>query len=357
MGQSGLPSPRRITVSTHRTSAARTATTTSPGPATGSGASRGIRTSGPPNRSTTTCCTTPRSSSPRLGTRAWNLKSGRGQGCAGGRVREDVEGKVERHRERGDGEERGRGDPPGLDLAKCLGRDPGSRGHLDQAAVATRLAQEQAESLAAFAVGWGQRDAHHAPNTKTGIVIAMIELKTASEVDACEVAGKIVADVLTAVRAHAAPGVTTGELDALAADLVADTGARPSFLGYHPSWAPMPYPGVICTSVNDAVVHGVPGRERLRQGDIMGVDLAVHLDGWCADAAFTTLVGGDDPEDAELIETAERALAAGIAAAVPGARMGDIAHAIGSVARAGGYGLVDHHGGARVGRAGDQTPH
>ncbi len=184
----------------------------------------------------------------------------------------------------------------------------------------------------------------------------MIELKTASEVDACEAAGKIVADVLTAVRAHVAPGVATGELDALAADLIADAGATPSFLGYHPSWAPMAYPGVICTSVNDAVVHGVPGRERLRHGDIMGVDLAVHLDGWCADAAFTTLVGGGDPEDAELIETAERALAAGIAAAVPGARMGDIAHAIGSVARAGGYGLVDHHGGHGVGRAMHEAP-
>jgi methionyl aminopeptidase len=184
----------------------------------------------------------------------------------------------------------------------------------------------------------------------------MIELKTASEMDACEAAGKIVADVLTAVRAHVAPGVTTGELDALAADLIADAGAVPSFLGYHPSWAPMPYPGVICASVNDAVVHGIPGRERLRRGDVLGVDLAVHLDGWCADAAFTTLVGGGDPSDAALIETTERALAAGIAAAVPGARLGDIAHAIGTIARAGGYGLVDDHGGHGVGRAMHEAP-
>jgi methionyl aminopeptidase len=185
----------------------------------------------------------------------------------------------------------------------------------------------------------------------------MIELKTASEVEACEAAGKIVADVLTAVRAHAAPGVTTGELDTLAADLIADAGAIPSFLDYHPSWAPVPYPGVICASINDAVVHGIPGRERVRRGDVLSVDLAVHLDGWCADAAFSTVVGGTgDPRDAALIETAERALAAGIAAAVAGARLGDIAHAIGTVARAGGYGLLDDHGGHGVGRSMHESP-
>jgi methionyl aminopeptidase len=184
----------------------------------------------------------------------------------------------------------------------------------------------------------------------------MIELKTPAEVDACEAAGKVVGDVLTAVRAHVAPGVATRELDALAADLIADAGARPSFLGYHPSWAPVPYPGVIITSVNDAVVHGIPGRERLRRGDILSVDLAVHLDGWCADAAFTMLVDGGDPRDAAMIETAERALAAGIAAAVPGARLGDVAHAIGTVVRAGGFGLLADHGGHGVGRSMHEAP-
>ncbi|TQM15878.1 type I methionyl aminopeptidase [Pseudonocardia kunmingensis] len=184
----------------------------------------------------------------------------------------------------------------------------------------------------------------------------MIELKSAAEVDACAAAGKIVADVLTAVRGHAAPGVPTAELDALAADLIADAGARPSFLGYHPSWAPVPYPGVIITSVNDAVVHGIPGRRRLRAGDLLSVDLAVHLDGWCADAAFSTLVGGGAPHDAALIETTERALAAGVAAAVAGARMGDVAHAIGRVARGAGYGLLAHHGGHGVGRSMHEAP-
>jgi methionyl aminopeptidase len=185
----------------------------------------------------------------------------------------------------------------------------------------------------------------------------MIEIKTPAELDAVEAAGKIVADVLSAVREHAAPGVTPRQLDALAADLIAGTGARPSFLGYHPSVAPTPYPAVICASVNDAVVHGIPGRGRLRDGDLLSVDLAVHLDGWCADAAFSTVVGRADPRDVALIETTEQALAAGIAAAVPGARMGDVAHAIGVVGRAGGYGLLAGHGGHGVGRAMHEAPH
>jgi methionyl aminopeptidase len=188
----------------------------------------------------------------------------------------------------------------------------------------------------------------------------MIELKTPTELDAVAAAGRIVADVLGGVREHVAPGVTTRELDDIAADLIAGTGARPSFVDYHPSWAPTPYPAVLCTSVNDAVVHGIPGRRRLRAGDLLSIDLAVHLDGWCADAAFSTVVGRAaseaDPDDVALIETTERALAAGIAAAVPGARMGDIAHAIGTVARAAGYGLLADHGGHGVGRSMHESP-
>jgi methionyl aminopeptidase len=185
----------------------------------------------------------------------------------------------------------------------------------------------------------------------------MIEMKTPAEVDAVEAAGKIVADVLTAVRERVAPGVTPQELDALAAERIAAAGGRPTFLGYHPRSAPSPYPAVICASVNDAVVHGIPSAEPLRPGDLLSVDLAVHLDGWCADAAFSTVVGPADPRDLALVETTERALAAGIAAAVPGARMGDIAHAIGSVGRSAGYGLLEGHGGHGVGREMHEAPH
>ena len=127
---------------------------------------------------------------------------------------------------------------------------------------------------------------------------------------------KVVSAVLSAVRAKAAPGVSPRELDDMASDMIADAGAVSSFRGYHPNWAPGPYPAVTCISVNDAVVHGIPGRESLAPGDLLSVDFAVHLDRWCADAAFSVVVGdGADPRDLALIDATERALAAGIAAA------------------------------------------
>jgi methionyl aminopeptidase len=147
------------------------------------------------------------------------------------------------------------------------------------------------------------------------------------------------------------------ELDALAADLIAAEGARPSFPGYQPSWAPRPFPGPLCVSVNDAVVHGIPSSSRLVDGDLLSVDLAVHLDGWCADAAFTAPVGSSTAEDRSLVDTAWRALEAGIAMLVPGTRMGDVGHAIAAVARGAGYGLMADHGGHGVGRAMHEDPH
>lgn len=184
----------------------------------------------------------------------------------------------------------------------------------------------------------------------------MIELKTPTEIDAVAAAGAVVAEVLAAVRDAAAVGVTPFELDALAADLIRDADATPSFPGYHPPWAPVPYPAAICASVDDAVVHGIPSRTPLAPGSVLSVDLAVHLDGWCADAAFSVVVGPPDPADLDLVTAAGRALAAGIAAATPGARTGDVAHAIGTVARAGGYGLLADHGGHGVGRAMHEAP-
>ena len=188
----------------------------------------------------------------------------------------------------------------------------------------------------------------------------MIELKTPDELDAIDAAGTVVRRILDAVRAHAAPGVSPRELDALAADMIADAGATSSFLGYHPGFAPCPYPGVICASVNDAVVHAIPSAEPLAPGDLLSVDFAVHLDGWCADSAFSTVVGADDgsadPADLALIDATERALDAGIAAAVAGARLGDVAHAIGTVGRASGFGLLADHGGHGLGRAMHEAP-
>ncbi len=184
----------------------------------------------------------------------------------------------------------------------------------------------------------------------------MIELKSPGELDAIEAAGAVVGSVLTALSKHATVGISPHELNEIGADLIAEAGARPTFLGYHPGSAPYPYPGVICASVNDAVVHAIPGRKPLRDGDLLSIDLAVHLDGWCADAAFSTVVGQARDGDLDLIETTERALLAGIAAAVPGARLGDVAHAIGTAGRAGGYGLLAHHGGHGLGRSMHEAP-
>ena len=185
----------------------------------------------------------------------------------------------------------------------------------------------------------------------------MIELKTLGEIDAVAAAGHVVADVLATLRAKAAPDVRPHDLDLIARDMIADAGAVSSFVGYHPVWSPTPYPAVICSSVNDAVVHGIPDRTPLEPGDLLSLDFAVHLDGWCADAAVSLVVGqSPDPRDLALIEATERALHAGIAAARPGARLGDVGHAVAAVARRARYGMLADHGGHGVGRSMHEAP-
>jgi methionyl aminopeptidase len=184
----------------------------------------------------------------------------------------------------------------------------------------------------------------------------MVVLKSESEIAAIRRSGLVVAETLAAVAAAARPGTRLVELDELAADLIAQAGAKPSFLGYHPRWAPMPYPTVLCLSVNDAIVHAIPDRRPLVDGDLLSVDLAVHIDGYHADAAVTVAVGTVDEAGQRLSGTASRALAAGIAVARPGARIGDISHAVETVARAGGYGMPDGVGGHGVGTAMHEAP-
>jgi methionyl aminopeptidase len=185
----------------------------------------------------------------------------------------------------------------------------------------------------------------------------VIELKTPGEIDAIAAAGHVVASVLSTLRQKAAPGVSPYDLDLVARDMIADAGATSSFIGYHPSWSPTPYPAVICSSVNDAVVHGIPDRTPLEPDDLLSVDFAVHLDGWCADAAFSVVVGdAPDSADLALIDTTEHALHAGIEAARPGARLGDISHAVAAVARRARYGMLADHGGHGVGRTMHEAP-
>jgi len=185
----------------------------------------------------------------------------------------------------------------------------------------------------------------------------LVEIKTPAEIDAMRAAGRVVADVLAAARAYAAPGVRLAELDEAARDVLAKAGATSPFLHYKPRFAPVPYPAVICTSVNDAALHGIPDGYRLAPGDLLSVDAGATLDGWVADAAISFTVGPPHDGDARLIAATQDALAAGIAAAVPGGRIGDISAAVGAVGRAGGYGISTELGGHGVGRTMHEDPH
>src|SRR5690348_7741386 len=152
-------------------------------------------------------------------------------------------------------------------------------------------------------------------------------------------AGRFVADVLTRLAEAADVGVNLLELDRLAHDLIRERGAESCYVDYHPSFGAMPFGKVLCTSVNDAVLHGLPHDYRLRDGDLLSVDFAAAVDGWVADSALSLVVGTPRPEDLALIATTERALAAAIEQARPGNRLGDISHAIGTVAREAGLGI------------------
>ncbi|MFF2809486.1 type I methionyl aminopeptidase [Streptomyces sp. NPDC058000] len=184
----------------------------------------------------------------------------------------------------------------------------------------------------------------------------MVEIKTDASLDAMRVAGRVVADALAAARAAAAPGVRLTDLDEVARTVLREAGATSPFLGYRPSFAPTPFPAVLCVSVNDAIVHGIPDGYRLRDGDLVSIDCGAVVDGWAGDAATSFTVGTARPEDRRLMETTQRALEAGIAAAVVGARIGDVSHAIGSVGRAAGYGIPQDFGGHGIGRAMHEDP-
>src|SRR5687768_720094 len=168
----------------------------------------------------------------------------------------------------------------------------------------------------------------------------MSMIKSPGEIAQMREAGRVVANTLAAVKAAAGVGVSLKELDEVAASSISDAGATPAFLNYRPRWASVPFPGVICTSVNDAVVHGIPNGYRLQDGDLLSVDCGAFLEGWCGDAAVSFIVGTADAVDQELIEATDAALARGIEAARVGNKMGDLAYAIGGAARRAGYGLL-----------------
>lgn len=185
----------------------------------------------------------------------------------------------------------------------------------------------------------------------------MIELRTPAEIEEMRPAGRFVASVLEATSAAAKVGVNLLELDALAHDMIRAAGAESCYIDYHPSFGAMPFGKVICTSVNDAVLHGLPFDYRLRDGDLLTLDFAASLGGWVTDSAISVVVGTADPKDLALIDTTTRALDAGIAAARPGGRIGDISAAIAAVARAEGLSINTDFGGHGVGRTMHGDPH
>lgn len=183
---------------------------------------------------------------------------------------------------------------------------------------------------------------------------AAVTIKRPAEIAQMRRAGTILADILDVLQDELRPGVSSAELDAIAERMILDAGATPSFKGYPGA---TPFPASICISLNDEVVHGIPTpRRRLADGDVIGIDIGCIVEGWHADCARTWPVGRLSREARELIEVTRRAMEAGIAAARPGNRLGDIGHAIESLAHQHGYGVVRPFVGHGIGTAMHEEP-
>lgn len=186
----------------------------------------------------------------------------------------------------------------------------------------------------------------------------MIEILNPARVALGRETGALVADVLQTMRSRSAPGTNLLEIDEWAKAMILGAGAVSCYVDYAPSFGRGPFGHYICTSVNDAVLHGRPRDQVLAEGDLLSLDLAVSLEGVVADSAISFVVGEvPSPEDAAMIDATERALAAGIAAAGPGTRIGDLSHAIGTVLDEAGYPVNTHFGGHGVGSTMHQDPH
>ena len=171
-----------------------------------------------------------------------------------------------------------------------------------------------------------------------------IPLKNAADLDAMRTSCRMSAEVLHGVAAEVKVGVTTGELDQMARDMIAKMGAKASFLGYHG------YPAAMCISVNEEVIHGIPGDREIVSGDLVSLDVGVYYNGFHGDNALTVMVGAVDPDAIRLVETTRRALQLAVAAAKPGGRLSDISHAVQCAAEASGCSVVRQFVGHGVGR-------
>jgi methionyl aminopeptidase len=184
----------------------------------------------------------------------------------------------------------------------------------------------------------------------------MIRPKTESELIAMRASGRLAAMVLQRLAAATLPGITTRDLDELARELIRAHGATSAFLGYRGGAGAAPFPGAICVSVNEEVIHGIPGPRRIQPGDAVSIDVGVKYEGFIGDTATTVLVGAVSPEIERLAATTRRALEAGIAAVRAGARLSDVSHAVEQTALAGGCCVVREFVGHGVGRELHEEP-
>ncbi len=178
----------------------------------------------------------------------------------------------------------------------------------------------------------------------------MIELKTASQIEKMKIAGRLTRQALELAGSMIKPGITTGEIDRAVHDFIVKNGGIPSFLGYSG------YPASVCLSVNEEVIHGIPGKRVLCEGDIVSVDVGAIVDGWHGDNAATFPVGKVAPEAEQLMKVTKQCLDTAIAMAAPGVRLGDIGHAIQSLAESYGYGVVREFIGHGIGTQMHQGP-
>ncbi len=185
----------------------------------------------------------------------------------------------------------------------------------------------------------------------------MIRTKTPQEIDILREGGRRLASILKAVSKKVVVGVTTAELDAYARELITQNGDSPSFLNYTPEGVRVPYPAALCVSVNEEVVHGIPSKKRkIKDGDVVSIDLGLVHEGFYTDHAMTIAVGKAKPEVKKLVAVTKEAMMAGIKAARTGARTGDVGEAIEKVLKKGGYGIVRVLSGHGVGYAVHEDP-
>ncbi len=185
----------------------------------------------------------------------------------------------------------------------------------------------------------------------------MIKIKTPEEIQLMRNAGRVTAEVLDIMREAVRPGISTGELDRLAEEHIRKNNGIPAFKNYKPAFNMTPFPGTICASINEEVVHGIPDFNRiLQEGDIISIDVGAYVNGYCGDAACTYPVGEISDKRRKLLEVTEESLNRAISSALKGNTLGDIGHAVESYVKSYGFGVVRDYTGHGIGRKMHEAP-